>query len=87
MKLSTEVYIKKNTLVIAGKATANNVSPFLGISTNLTMTANQYVGHYIKVTSGDSTGLIAWITGNDTTKIDLETGLYLTYKDFIKKYK
>ncbi len=35
MKLSVEVYIKKNTLVIAGKATANNSSPFLGISTNL----------------------------------------------------
>jgi hypothetical protein len=73
MKLSVEVYIKKNTLVIAGKATANNSSPFLGISTNLTMTTNQYVGHYIKITSGDSTGLIAWIIGNDTTKIDLET--------------
>jgi hypothetical protein len=75
MKLSTEVYIKKNTLVIAGKATSDNSSPFLGISTNLTMTANQYVGFYVKVTSGDSTGLIAWITANDETKIDLETAI------------
>jgi hypothetical protein len=75
MKLSVEVYIKKNTLVIAGEATANNSSPFLGISTNLTMTANQYVGHYVKVTSGDSTGLISWIIGNDETKIDLETAI------------
>ena len=75
MKLSVEVYIKKNTLVIAGKATANNASPFLGISTNLTMTANEYIGFYIKITSGESTGLISWIIGNDTTKIDLETAI------------
>jgi hypothetical protein len=87
MKLSVEVYIKKNTLVIAGKATANNSSPFLGISTNLTMTANQYVGHYIKVTSGDSTGLIAWITGNDTTKIDLETGIPIFNGDNFEIYR
>jgi hypothetical protein len=87
MKLSVEVYIKKNTLVIAGKATANNPSPFLGISTNLTMTANQYVGHYIKVTSGDSTGLIAWITGNDTTKIDLETGIPILNGDDFEIYR
>jgi hypothetical protein len=75
MKLSVEVYIKKNTLVIAGKATADNSSPFLGISTNLTMTANEYIGFYIKITSGESTGLISWIIGNDTTKIDLETAI------------
>jgi hypothetical protein len=87
MKLSVEVYIKKNTLVIAGKATANNPSPFLGISTNLTMTANQYVGHYIKVTSGESTGLIAWITGNDATKIDLETGIPILNGDDFEIYR
>jgi hypothetical protein len=87
MKLSTEVYIKKNTLVIAGEATANNSSPFLGMSTNLTMTTNQYVGHYIKVTSGDSTGLIAWITGNDATKIDLETGIPIANGDDFEIYK
>jgi len=61
MKLSVEVYIKKNTLVISGKATADNTSPFLTIDNNITMTANQYVGHYVKVTSGDSTGLVSWI--------------------------
>lgn len=87
MKLSTEVYIKKNTLVIAGKATANNSSPFLGISTNLTMTANQYVGHYVKVISGNSTGLIAWIIGNDTTKIDLETGIPILNGDNFEIYR
>jgi hypothetical protein len=87
MKLSVEVYIKKNTLVIAGKAAANNSSPFLGISTNLTMTANQYKGHYIKVTSGDSTGLIAWITGNDATKIDLETGIPIANGDDFEIYR
>jgi hypothetical protein len=75
MKLSVEVYIKKNTLVKTGKATANNSSPFLGISTNLTMTANEYIGFYIKITSGESTGLISWIIGNDTTKIDFETAI------------
>jgi hypothetical protein len=87
MKLSVEVYIKKNTLVIAGKATADNSSPFLGISTNLTMTANQYVGHYVKVTSGDSTGLISWIIGNDTTKIDLETAIPISNVDDFEIYK
>jgi hypothetical protein len=87
MKLSTEVYIKKNTLVNSGSVTADNISPFLGINTNLTMTTNQYVGHYIKVTSGDSTGLIAWITGNDATKIDLETGIPIANGDRFEIYR
>jgi hypothetical protein len=87
MKLSTEVYIKKNTLVIAGKTTANNSSPFLGISTNLTMTTNQYVGHYVKITSGDSTGLVSWITSNDESKIDLETGIPVANGDDFEIYK
>jgi hypothetical protein len=87
MKLNTEVYIKKNTLVNSGSVTADNISPFLGINTNLTMTTNQYVGHYIKVTSGDSTGLIAWITGNDATKIDFETPIPLANGDDFEIYK
>jgi hypothetical protein len=87
MKLSTEVYIKKNTLVNSGSVTADNISPFLGINTNLTMTTNQYVGHYVKITSGDSTGLIAWITGNDTTKIDFETAIPLANGDDFEIYK
>lgn len=87
MKLSTEVYIKKNTLVKSGKAAANNSSPFLGISTDLTMTANEYVGFYIKITSGDSTGLISWIIGNDTTKIDLETAIPILNGDNFEIYR
>ena len=87
MKLSTEVYIKKNTLVKTGKATANNSSPFLGISTNLTMTANEYIGFYIKVVSGDSTGLISWIIGNDETKIDLETAIPILNGDDFEIYR
>lgn len=87
MKLSTEVYIKKNTLEISGKITADNSSPFLGMSTNLTMTTNQYVGFYIKIVSGGSTGLISWITGNDASKIDLETGIPVANGDDFEIYR
>ena len=87
MKLSTEVYIKKNTLEISGEFTNSNTSPFLGVSTNLTMTADEYIGFYIKVTSGDSTGLISWITGNDDTKIDLETGIPVANGDSFEIYR
>jgi hypothetical protein len=87
MKLSTEVYIKKNTLVISGRITSNNVSPFLGINTDLTMTTDQYVGHYIKITSGDSTGLTSWIVSNDTTKIDFETSLPVVSDDTFEIYR
>jgi hypothetical protein len=87
MKLSTEVYIKKNTLEISGKITADNASPFLGMSTNLTMTTNQYVGFYIKIVSGGSTGLISWITGNDASKIDLETGIPVANGDDFEIYR
>jgi hypothetical protein len=87
MKLSVEVYIKKNTLVTSGRFSANNVSPFTTVSVDLTMTANQYVGHYIKITSGGSTGLIAWITGNDATKIDLETAIPIGEGDDFEIYR
>ena len=87
MKLSVEVYIKKNTLVKTGEFTANNPSPFLSVSTNLTMTANEYIGFYIKIVSGDSTGLISWITGNDTTKIDLETAIPIANGDDFEIYR
>jgi len=71
MKLSVEVYIKKNTLEISGKANADNTSPFLTISNNLTMTANQYAGFYVKITSGDSAGLVSWILSNTQTILNL----------------
>ena len=87
MKLSTEVYIKKNTLEISGGFTANNSTPFLGVSTNLTMTADEYIGFYIKITSGDSAGLISWITGNDESKIDLETGIPVANGDSFEIYR
>ena len=87
MKLSVEVYIKKNTLVVSGKATADNTSPFLTIDNNITMTANQYVGHYVKVTSGDSTGLISWILANTTTKLTLETAIPILNGDDIEIYR
>jgi hypothetical protein len=75
MKLSVEVYIKKNTLEISGISNGTNASPFLSIETNLTMTTNQYVGFYVKITSGDSAGLISWISSNNTTRLFLETGI------------
>ena len=87
MKLSVEVYIKKNTLVVSGKATADNTSPFLTITNNITMTTNQYVGHYVKVTSGDSTGLIAWILSNTTTVLTLETAIPILNGDDIEIYR
>ena len=87
MKLSTEVYIKKNTLEISGGFTNNNPSPFLSVSTNLTMTADEYIGFYIKIVSGDSAGLISWITGNDTTKIDLETAIPIANGDDFEIYR
>jgi hypothetical protein len=87
MKLSVEVYIKKNTLVVSGEATANNTSPFLTITNNITMTANQYVGHYVKVTSGDSTGLVSWILSNTTTVLTLETAIPILNGDDIEIYR
>jgi len=87
MKLSVEVYIKKNTLVVSGKATADNTSPFLTIANNITMTANQYVGYYVKVTSGDSTGLVSWILSNTTTVLTLETAIPILNGDDLEIYR
>jgi hypothetical protein len=87
MKLSVEVYIKKNTLVTSSRFSANNVSPFTAVSTYLTMTNDEYVGFYIKITSGDSTGLISWITRNDESKIDLETGIPVSNGDDFEIYR
>ena len=87
MKLSTEVYIKKNTLVNSGSVTADNTSPFLGLNTDLTMTVDEYIGFYVKVTSGDSTGLVSWIIKNDETKIDLESPIPVSNGDDFEIYK
>jgi hypothetical protein len=87
MKLSVEVYIKKNTLEISGKANADNTSPFLTISNNLTMTANQYAGFYVKITSGDSAGLVSWILSNTTTELTLETAIPILNGDDFEIYR
>ena len=87
MKLSVEVYIKKNTLEISGASTGTNASPFLSIETNLTMTTNQYVGFYVKITSGDSTGLVSWISSNNTTRLFLETGIPIATGDKFEIYR
>ena len=87
MKLSVEVYIKKNTLEISGASTGTNASPFFSIETNLTMTTNQYVGFYVKITSGDSTGLISWILANNTTRLTLETGIPIATGDKFEIYR
>jgi hypothetical protein len=87
MKLSTEVYIKKNTLVNSGSVTADNISPFLGVNTDLTMTVDEYIGFYIKFVSGNSTGLVSWIIGNDTAKIDFESPIPASSGDDFEIYK
>jgi hypothetical protein len=87
MKLSVEVYIKKNTLEVSGKANADNTSPFLTIANNLTMTANQYAGFYVKITSGDSSGLVSWILSNTTTELTLETAIPILNGDDFEIYR
>ena len=87
MKLSVEVYIKKNTLEISGASTGTNASPFFSIETNLTMTTNQYVGFYVKITSGDSTGLVSWILATTTTRLTLETGIPIATGDKFEIYR
>ena len=87
MKLSVEVYIKKNTLEISGASTGTNASPFFSIETNLTMTTNQYVGFYVKITSGDSTGLVSWILATTTTRLTLETGIPIATGDNFEIYR
>jgi hypothetical protein len=87
MKLSVEVYIKKNTLEVSGRSTGDNASPFFSIETNLTMTANQYAGFYVKITSGDSAGLVSWILANTTTRLTLETAIPILNGDDFEIYR
>jgi hypothetical protein len=71
MKLSVEVYIAKEVIVISGKATSDNTSPFIAIDTNLTMTSNQYVSYKVRMTSGESAGAVSTITSNTTTRLNI----------------
>jgi hypothetical protein len=87
MKLSVEVYIANNSLEVSGFATGTYASPFLLIATNLTMTNNQYAGYYVKVTSGNSAGMISWITGNDDVTLFLETGIPIVTDDTFEIYR
>jgi hypothetical protein len=87
MKLSVEVYIKKNTLEISGISNGTNASPFLSIETNLTMTTNQYVGFYVKITSGDSAGLVSWIFQTIQQGLTLETGIPILNGDDFEIYR
>lgn len=87
MKLSVEVYIKKNTLVFTGVVQSNNSSPFTGITVGPEMTPDLYIGHYIKITSGESLGLISWITGNDETNINLESAIPVAEGDEFEIYR
>jgi hypothetical protein len=87
MKLSVEVYIANNSLEVSGFATGTYSSPFLFIATNLTMTNNQYAGYYVKVTSGNSIGMISWITGNDDITLFLETEIPIVTDDTFEIYK
>ena len=77
MKLSVEVYIANNRLEVSGFATGTYASPFLLIATNLTMTNNQYAGYYVKVTSGNSAGMISWITGNDNVTLYIIISVFM----------
>jgi hypothetical protein len=87
MKLSVEVYIKKNTLVVSEAIDNDNTSPFLTVTPHLTMTANEYVGHYIKMTSGVSNNLTSWILTNTTSVLTLQNALLVQQNDTFEIYR
>ena len=87
MKLSVEVYIKKNTLVIGGTINSDNASPFFTVTPSITMTTNQYVGYYIKMTSGISNNLTSWILSNTTTVLTLQYDLPVQATDTFEIYR
>lgn len=87
MKLSVEVYIKKNTLVVAGTINSNNASPFFTVTPSITMTTNQYVGYYIKMTSGISNNLTSYILSNTTTVLTLQYDLPVQATDTFEIYR
>ena len=87
MKLSVEVYIKKNTLVASGEITTDNTDPFDILYTNLTMTLEQYIGHYVKITSGDYKNSVSWILHNDTANLTLQTPIPTKYRNKFEIYR
>jgi len=87
MKLSVEVYIKKNTLVNNGKITDNNSSPYLSIRTDLTMTTNQYIGYFVKITSGNSKGFVSWILSNTSIDLTLQNAIQVEVDNTFEIYQ
>jgi hypothetical protein len=87
MKLSVEVYIKKNTLVNNGKITDNNSSPYFSIRTDLTMTTNQYIGYFVKITSGNSIGFVSWILSNTSIDLTLQNAIQVEVDDTFEIYQ
>lgn len=87
MKLSVEVYIKKNTLVNNGKITDSNSSPYLSIRTDLTMTTDQYIGYFVKITSGNSKGFISWILSNTSIDLILQNAIQVQEDDTFEIYQ
>ena len=87
MKLSVEVYIKKNTLVNNGKITDNNSSPYFSIRTDLTMTTDEYIGYFVKITSGNSKGFVSWILSNTTIDLTLQNAIQVEVDDTFEIYQ
>lgn len=87
MKLSVEVYIKKNTLVISGNIATDNTDPFDKLYTDLSTTTGEYVGYYVKITSGENANSISWITDNDGGTLNLQTGISTQVGDTFDIYR
>lgn len=87
MKLSVEVYIKKNTLVASGIILSSNTAPFFTVSPDIAMTANEYVGFYIKITSGQSDYLTSNILLNSTTILTLQDVTPVVANDTFEIYR
>jgi len=88
MKLSVEVYIKKNTKVYAGIVTTDNSTPFLTVTdSTASYTTDQYIGHYIKITSGENIGLLSYIASNTNTVLTLQTAIEVNNTDTYEIYR
>jgi hypothetical protein len=90
--ISVQIYIKKNSIVETGSATANNSSPFTTIVNSAGGYAvNEFKGHYIKITKGTGIGALSWIVSNTSTNLVLQTGIqieqYSQYEIYKSEYK
>jgi hypothetical protein len=88
MNRNVEIYIKKNTQVYAGDASAPNSTPFnLITDAGAGFTVNQYKGHYAIMTSGDNIGATSWILSNTSTVLTLETPIAVLTNDTFAIYR